>query len=126
MLSILNKYKWVLIGLLLSGGIGYGIYYFGFKKGKAIDLPDSGSGIPQGWSAREVVESLKSAKGGWTSGDDEQLIFVTLQNLTNDQLAAVYNEFEHSGNGNLFEFFRDFLSTDEYNRAISYFKDLKI
>jgi hypothetical protein len=98
------------------------IYYYGKTKGRSIPLPSNGSGIPYGWSAVVSVEKLRGAMDGL--GTDENAIFETLEPMTRDQLAAIYNEYEHRTGENLFDRFREELSSGDLTRALYYFKDV--
>jgi len=103
----------------------YMAYQSGKRKGKIISYPNNGTGIPQGWSPRPVTEALIGAMSGL--GTDERAIWDALEGLTDDQLAAVYNDFNTvlpSGQ-DLFEWFRSDLSGDELKRALNYFKFIK-
>lgn len=89
----------------------------------ALQLPNSGSGIPAGWSATPAANALYSAMKGF--GTDEAAIWATLEPLTADQRAAVYNEFSNQFYSeydcDLLCWFRGDLSGDQLSRALNYF-----
>lgn len=120
----LKKYSPILI-LLAIGGIIYYFYKQGKKAGGIIKYPNNGSGIPAGWSPRPSVIQLENAfcpNGLWgCPGTDESLIFATLNPLTDDQLAAVYNDYRNKNGEDLLGKFNDELSGDDLTRALAYF-----
>lgn len=103
------------------------VYFYkrGKEKGRMAEFPNNGSGIPQGWSPAPVVERLISAMQGF--GTNESEIWASLTGLTQDQLAAVYNEFNKQlpEGQTLFEWFRNDLSGDDLARALAYFSFIK-
>jgi hypothetical protein len=99
-----------------------GVYFYGKSKGRILPLPTNGNGIPDGWTAVLSVEKIRGAMDGL--GTDEAAIFETLEPLTRDQLAAIYNEYEHRTGDNLFDRFREELSGSDLTRALYYFKDV--
>jgi len=77
--------------------------------------------IPPGWSATPSAVALYGAMKGM--GTDEEAIWNTLENKTNAQLLAIYNEFNNRYPGDdLFEWFRGDLDGEELARAMGYFK----
>ena len=108
--------------------IAYFIYKQGKKAGSIIEYPNNGTGIPRGWSPRPVVTQLKQAfnpsGNTWMSafdGTDEDLIWSALSNLTDDQLAAVYNDYIQDTGRSLIDDLRRELSGDDLQRAMQYF-----
>jgi len=97
------------------------------KPPKPKDLPNSGSGIPKGWSPSSSARKIHSSMSG--IGTDTSLLFNTLDPLTDDQLAAVFNEFNrlysNEGEGDLFQWFEDDLDSEELSRALGYFKFMR-
>jgi|GEM_PF-1610906 len=66
------------------------------KAFKPIKLPDNGQGIPVGWEPQMfalVTELFKVMDGLFTTSVDKENAWVRLNVLTNDQITAVYNEF---------------------------------
>lgn len=114
-----------LFAFLVVVAFVYFAYRQGKKRGQIVTFPNNGTGIPVGWSPRPVVESLLAAMQGF--GTDETAIWDALEGLTDDQLAAVYNDFNTllPDDQNLFEWFRSELSGDELKRALNYFKFIK-
>ena len=129
---LLNKKVLIGVGILL---VILFIYFSGKKSGKdknrkppkPAPLPNNGQGIPQGWSPSGPAIRLHSAMEGW--GTDYEAIWNALTGLTNDQLAAVKNEFDRrfhqEGDGDLFEWFEDDMSGDNLGRAMGYFKFMR-
>jgi hypothetical protein len=63
---------------------------------KPLELPDNGSGIPKGWRPEVLAEDLHDKLSGvFTLAMDKEVVFRNLLQLTNDQLVAVYNTFNH-------------------------------
>lgn len=66
----------------------------GFQAPKA--LPNSGSGIPQGWTPTAISDKLWNSLGtifwSWT---ERNAIIDVLLTLTPDQLTAVYNDYNY-------------------------------
>lgn len=117
-MNFIKKYL-VLILLFVVLAAFAGFYYFGRLRGKSINYPDNGTGIPANWSAKNVVSKIIAATEG--IGTDETLLFATLDGLTNDQLSAVWNEYLQEKNETLFDLFNDELSDDELTRALNYY-----
>lgn len=116
----------IIIGAVLL--IGYYLYKMGKKQGQIIDYPNNGAGIPQGWSPRPVVVTLQNAfcpsGSSWlcgVDGTDEQLIWGALDGLTDDQLSAVYNDFNSYTGENLLDKFNSELSGEDLTRALNYY-----
>jgi cbb3-type cytochrome oxidase subunit 3 len=93
-----RAFQWFLVvfAILL---IAYLIYRQGQKSGgfqAAAKLPNNGSGIPQGWTPTKLVDELWDNLGtifwSWTERNSK---IETLLNLTPDQLAAVYNDYNY-------------------------------
>lgn len=91
-----RAFQWFLVvfAILL---IGYLIYRQGQKSGgfqKAAPLPNSGSGIPIGWTPTKLSDELWDNLGtifwSWT---DRNTKIETMLSLTPDQLTAVYNDY---------------------------------
>lgn len=123
--QILAKYKFQILIALVVIAILYWIY----RKGKAsgsvptkLKIPNSGKGIPLGWSPTQDVISLHDAMEGW--GTDEEIIFNTLDGLTRDQLSAIYNEYGNRYKKDIIQDFESELSGDNLKRAINYFKEM--
>lgn len=84
-----------------------------------VKLPDSGAGIPAGWSPVTPASQLHAALDGF--GTDETLFFSTMNGLqTKDMVAAVLNQYNKDF-GDLIADIRDEFSGDELTRALSYF-----
>lgn len=105
-LKILTN-KWVLLALVIIGS-GLTIYFVGKSTGKKkgqgtqAKLPNSGSGIPKGWDPAPIARATyDSLKGLLTSPVRKQQTYSMLYALTNDQLTAVYNEFNRLYQGGL-------------------------
>lgn len=113
-----NKNFW--IGVLIILVIAGVIYYFGKKAGKKLPLPNGGSGIPQGWSPVQSAERLYAAMDGL--GTDEDAIWNVLADKTPDQLAAIYNEYQHRFGQNLFDDFKGDLDDQDLARAMQFFQ----
>jgi hypothetical protein len=106
------------IFLILAVVVGL-IYYLGRKAGLAkaeesvIQLPDSGSGIPKGWSPKPLAAELyRVLKGVWTLAGTKEIAIYNVYNLpTADMLAAVNNQFNHDylgeGSGTLVKWLED-------------------
>lgn len=93
-----KAFQWFLVvfAVLL---IAYLIYRKGQQSSgfqKAAALPNSGSGIPQGWTPTKIVDEIWDNLGtvfwSWTERNTK---IDTLLNLTPDQLAAVYNDYNY-------------------------------
>lgn len=57
-------------------------------------LPNSGSGIPQGWDPNVQADALFDVLDGlFTTSTDKEFEIVKCKQLTNDQLVAVYRTF---------------------------------
>ena len=107
------------------------VYYFytaGKKAGGIITYPNNGTGIPSGWSPRPVVVQLQSAfnpsGNSWMTafdGTNEDLIWSSLNNLTDDQLASVYNDYLQVTGHSILDDLRRELSGDDLTRAMQYF-----
>lgn len=88
--------------LIVAGVLIAVLLYVGIRIGKrsvenyaAKDLPDSGSGIPQGWTptALTLVDDLHDLLTSWYNDSMtlKENHFKTLYALTNDQLTYAYN-----------------------------------
>ena len=82
------------------------IYFWGRSAGKKAatgtqaKLPNNGKGIPINWNPTPTVEKVHKAFNDYfTSALDKQTAFQSLLSLTNDQLIAVYNEFNRKYQG---------------------------
>ena len=117
------KNKWFWIGVIVFILI-IAIYYTGKAAGRRpqVKLPNSGSGIPTGWDPGPAAINLHEALSGW--GTDEDRIFDTLSQLTPDQCAAVYNEYNTRYNANLLDDFEEELSGNDLTNALSYFNGI--
>lgn len=116
-----NKWFWiVVISLILI----LAIYFTGKAAGRRpqVKLPDNGSGIPTGWDPGPAAINLHEAMNGW--GTDEDRIFDTLSQLTIDQCAAVYNEYNTRYNSNLLDDLTSELSGNDLTNALSYFNGI--
>lgn len=113
--------KYLIVGAVILALI-IAIWYYGYRSGGKIPLPNNGGGIPLGWTAVIPVQRLISAMDG--VGTDENEIFETLEGLTNDQLAAIINEYYNTTNDKLIDRFSEELSADDLTRALFYFKDV--
>lgn len=136
-----KKWRNIGIGVLIISLVLF-IYFFGKNEGEedeqkkvleqkanstaVVKLPNNGSGIPTGWSATPSATKIYVAMKGW--GTDENAFFTTLDTLTDDQIAAVYNKFnelyETSSGYNLIEWIQADFSGGELSRALAYFDGL--
>lgn len=70
----------------------------GKKPIRSEDLPNSGSGIPEGWTPENLIvklrESLKGLSVGWMSGRNLTL-YTELNALTDDQFTAVFKGYKN-------------------------------
>jgi len=80
------------------------------KEGKAPikseDLPNSGSGIPKGWTPSGIAERLYIALKGWSFGflyAKNLRLYIELNALTNDQFVAVFKAYNRAYDKNLRE-----------------------
>ena len=124
MLNIQTKY--IVIGVLVLALLAF-VYFTGKKSGnkqkpKPLKLPNNGSGIPEDWSPVNDVVRLYEAMDGM--GTDEEAIYWVLTGKTDDQLAAIYNEYGNRYGEDLIEALRDELSGEELSRALDYFKNI--
>ncbi len=101
-----KAFQWFLVVFLILL-IAYLIYRQGQKSSgfqEAAKLPNSGSGIPQGWTPTKLADEcwvkLNSFDiweyfGGINSTfDDERIpLMKVLMNLSNDQITALYNDY---------------------------------
>ncbi len=92
--------KTILLITLAVGALFLGVYLYGRKAGKgegpppAEELPDSGSGIPKGWTPGPMVAKVRDGLSGYLlNTNNAQSMLGQLTNLTDDQLTAVYNEY---------------------------------
>lgn len=134
LLTILrNKWFWIAVGGIL---IIYLIYAAGKKaaSGTSAPLPNNGTGIPAGWTATQDAMVLHDAmdNGSWVLGagygTDEDAIWGVLEGKTDDQLVAIYNEFNRlyqaESEMDLMDWFEEDLEGDDLNRALGYFNGL--
>lgn len=75
-------------------------------------LPSAGTGIPINWSPRPYATALHSALEGWPGSTTEKYgVYSQLISMTNDQLTAVYNDFNRlyaaEGEGTMTDWIRD-------------------
>jgi hypothetical protein len=119
-MQIENRYIFLSFFILLAL-ILFFVYRAGRRKSVTVNLPSGGTGIPPGWNPRIITERLLNAMEGW--GTDEEAIFNALSGLSQDQLAAVYNDFNTllPKGKTLFEWFRSELSGDDLIRALNFF-----
>lgn len=133
---IYNKWFWIGVVVLIV------IIYFYFQGKKAAsfmtaDLPNSGSGIPQGWSPNPSAVMIHNAMdtgdilfGWWDYGTDEDLIFNTLQPLTLDQRVSVNNEFNRlytaDSGMTMREWFEGELDGEDLSRVMALFNGATI
>lgn len=114
MKSLLVGWQLYVIIAVLIIGISLSLFFWGRSSGSdkietpdPIKLPSSGSGLPAGWSALTVAKKLYNAMSGISYSFPK--VKAQLEGLTDDQLAAVYNEFNNQyyseGDGDLFEWF---------------------
>lgn len=114
--------KKIIIGISLVTIVGGLVYWFGIRAGRKLPLPTSGNGIPEGWTPVIVVEQLRSAMDG--VGTDENAVYNALEGLTDDQLAAVVNEYNHTTNEILKDRLREEFSGEELDRVLFIFKNV--
>lgn len=127
----MSKGNYIAIAAVIAAAILYYIYKQGKKAGGIIPLPNNGSGIPENWSAVASVKIIREAfnpsGSAWlmsVDGTNEGAIFDTLNGLTDDQLAAVYNQYKHETGMDLLDVFIMELSGDDLTKATSYFSFL--
>ncbi len=87
------------LGLLVLVGLFYWFYRLGKRsqQGKTEELPNSGSGIPQGWSAEQVAQRFYDAMNGWAANKPElEIVSNELLGFTDDQIVAVYNAWQNN------------------------------
>lgn len=114
-----------LIGCLLLI-LFYIVYRLGKSKGGVIPLPNGGSGLPPNWSAlttvKELTDTFHAPGFDFTGfGTNEDAFFSIMDSLTNDQIAAVYNQYKQTEGDDLLDVIRDEFSGDELTRALHYF-----
>ncbi len=113
-----SKKYYIIAGALFVVGLITYFYFAGRSAGKRkasgdqAKLPNSGSGIPKGWTPTTVVEQLHDAIQGLDSTESKQRAFMVAYQLTPDQLAAVYNAFnasyqEGDPDRNLYQWIKD-------------------
>lgn len=98
-------------------------------RDKKQPLPNNGAGIPTGWDAEGDARTLHDAMQGlnlFDSGYDT--VIATLSGKTDDQLVAIYNEFNRlyasEGEGNLIDWFEDDFSGTDLTTILSYYTGL--
>ena len=76
------------------------VYFAGKKSGgkakpvKAKKLPNSGSGIPQGWNVDAYVQEFYDSFSGVFGSQEKKLTILSkMEGMTDDQLTAMYNRF---------------------------------
>jgi len=85
--------------------LALGIYLYGRKAGKEkasrpAPLPNNGQGIPVGWEPTKFTDNLHDVLSGiFTSAYEKEKAFVAANSLVNDQLVAIYNDFNHRYGG---------------------------
>lgn len=91
-----------------------------------VDLPNSGSGIPQGWDPTPTVLALYNELDSWFVNDDT--ILTLLSPLTQDQRASIYNEYnatyEPELGMNLLEHIEAGMSGQDLATALGYFSGI--
>jgi len=121
------KTKKYLIIAAIVVAIILAIYYYGYKAGDKLKLPNNGGGIPQGWTAGKIVTDLKGLFSGWWDevfNVNYSTVKGELANLTDDQLAAVANEYEHQTGNSLFDDANSYLSESDYLEFTTLFKNV--
>lgn len=80
-----------------------GVFFVGKKIGKDKPapkpkrLPNSGSGIPSGWSQEAVAKRADEAFSDWFVGNESKTaVLGELLGLSDDQLTAVYNRYNEA------------------------------
>ena len=116
----MNKFTtYIVLGALILGVL-ITFLWFRAKKLQQIKLPNSGGGIPQGWSALSVANQLHSLCDGIDWGNtNEDDIYTLIMALTNDQLAAVYNQYIQTFNENLQTVLNDEIGDSTMLQAIN-------
>jgi hypothetical protein len=92
--------KWYIIGGLAALGLFLFIYLAGKSSGKKKIpkdqiLPNSGSGVPKGWDPSALADEGNNVLHWYKAPGDKEDYFLKLLNLTDDQLTAVWNQFNH-------------------------------
>lgn len=103
----MSKNKLILysvIGALILG-LGIGIFVFRGRKNKFNKASVDQNLLPPGWSPTLIAKKLHEAMDGFTlSNDDTKAILKELDSLEDEQVKAVYNEFnKNHGNDAWFE-----------------------
>ena len=103
------------------------------QKNPPAELPNNGQGIPEGWNPDQQVIKLYGAMAG--AGTDEDMIWAALDNMTNDQLVAIYNAFgvyvieqgyTDEDEDSLHDWFLGDLSGEDLTKATGYFSGLNL
>lgn len=84
--------------------------------------PDTG--MMEAYDPRPDVVELKEAMAG--PGTDEDAIWSVLDLKTDQQLVAIYNDFQDYTGEDLFEWFSGDLSGENLSRAMNYFSGIQI
>jgi len=114
------KNKSLLIGIAIALALGLGIGIFIFRKRKTNTAKVDRSQLPNGWNPDLIAKQLFDAMEGpnW-SNDDAEIALEALNKLNDEQVKAVYNEFNTNyGDNSAFEAgsLRDWIN-DEYGLA---------
>jgi len=130
--------KWFWIAVLFVIIILY-VYNQGKEAatGKQAPLPNSGAGIPVGWTPNPAAVTIHNAMdtggvlwGVWNYGTDEDTIFNTLQPLTLDQRVAVNNEFnklyQAESEMTMVQWFESELDGEDLSRVMALFNGASI
>jgi hypothetical protein len=131
-----NKWFWVIVLLVI---IIWYVYNEGKDDGQGDQskLPNSGSGIPVGWTPNPAAITIHNAMdtgaafwGAWGYGTDEDLIFSTLEPLTLDQRVAVNNEFnklyQNESGMSMADWFESELDGEDLSRVMALFNGASI
>ena len=134
---------WAKNGLLILLGLMLVIWLYRKTmtryRPRKIALPSGGMGIPTFsdgtiWSPLRSVELLYEAMFGGSEGEwwqwegwgtDEATIFLTLGDKTQDQLAAILNEYEAKYQRDLLADFRSELGAADLARVLEYYTFLQ-
>jgi hypothetical protein len=122
----MDRAKIILIIVLIVAGIALAIYFVGKSAGKKktpkdVKLPSGGQGIPAAgvdargniipWSAGPLADDTFDVLDGIDSSQSKEIVIAKLMAITDDQLVAVFNEFNRKhydkGDGTMKKWIKD-------------------